>query len=36
MVEILSRELGISPLEVLQDGAGSRILMSETKREVEA
>ncbi len=36
VVEILSRELGISPLEVLQDGAGSRILMSETKREVEA
>ena len=36
VVEILSRELGISPLDVLQDGEGSRILMSETKREVKA
>lgn len=31
IVELLSRELGISPLEVLQDTAGSYILTSETK-----
>ena len=31
IVELLARELGISPLEVLKDGAGSYILDSETK-----
>ncbi len=34
VVEILRRELGIDPLDMLQDGSGSRILMSETKKEV--
>ncbi len=35
VVDILARELGISPLSVLQDGAGSYILMSETKKEAQ-
>ena len=34
VLDILARELHISPLAVLQDGAGSEILMSETKQEV--
>ncbi len=34
VLDILARELNISPLDVLQDGAGSQILMSETKQEV--
>lgn len=34
VLEILSRERGISPLEVLQDGEGSYVLLSETKQEV--
>ncbi len=33
VVDILSRELDVSPLTVLQDGAGSNILLSETKKE---
>ena len=32
VVEILHRELGIDPLDILQDGEGSFILMSETKK----
>ncbi len=36
VVDILSRELNISPLSVLQDGEGSNILMSETKKEAQA
>ncbi len=36
VVDILSRELGISPLCVLQDGEGSFILMEETKKEAQA
>ena len=35
VVEILRRELGIQPLDMLQDGAGSHILMSETKKEAD-
>ena len=31
VVEILARELGVSPLDILKDGEGSRILVSETK-----
>ena len=34
VLDILSREKGISPLEVLQDGEGSYILLSETKQGV--
>ena len=33
VLEILSRELGICPTEILKDKAGSVILMSETKGE---
>ncbi len=33
VLDILSRELHISPMEVLQDGDGSIILMNETKKE---
>jgi len=36
VVDIMARELGVSPLEILQDGEGSYILMSETKGEVQA
>ena len=36
VVDILSRELGCSPLNILQDGEGSEILMSETKKEAQA
>lgn len=35
VVEILSRELGVSPLKILQDREGSFILTSRTKSEVE-
>ncbi len=31
VLELLSRELGISPLDVLQDGEGTKLLVSETK-----
>ena len=31
VLEILSRELGISPMDVLQDKAGTNVLVSETK-----
>ncbi|MBR6766242.1 MAG: (2Fe-2S)-binding protein, partial [Clostridia bacterium] len=31
VLEIISRELGYSPLDVLKDKIGSNILMSETK-----
>ncbi len=34
VLDILSRELHISPMDVLKDQAGSVVLMSETKREV--
>lgn len=33
IVDILSRELHIDPMDVLQDGAGSYILLSQTKQE---
>ena len=33
VLDILSRELKKNPMEILQDGAGSRILLSETKKE---
>ena len=33
VLDILSREMHIDPLSVLQDGEGSFILLSETKRE---
>jgi len=33
VVDIMCRELGIDPLDILQDGNGSYILMSETKKE---
>jgi len=33
VLEIISRELGIPPTEILQDKAGSRILLRETKSE---
>ena len=36
VLDILSRELDLDPLDVLQDGAGSKILMSETKKEAPA
>ena len=36
VLEILCRERGLSPLEVLQDDTGSFILMSETKQAREA
>ena len=36
VLDILARELKKNPMEILQDGEGSRILLSETKREVEA
>ena len=36
VLDILAREMKLDPLEILQDGKGSRILLSETKREVEA
>ena len=32
IVDILSRELGVSPMEITQDGVGSRILLAETKQ----
>ena len=35
VVDILSRELGVSPLDILQDREGSFILTSRTKSEVE-
>ena len=31
VLELLSRELGISPMEVLQDKAGTNVLVQETK-----
>lgn len=34
VLDILARELKKNPLDILQDGAGSRILFSETKQEV--
>ena len=33
VVEILAKEKGISPLEILQDANGSYILTGETKEE---
>ena len=36
VVDILARELKKNPMEILQDGEGSRILLSETKQEVNA
>ena len=35
-VDILARELKVNPMEILQDGEGSKILLSETKQEVNA
>lgn len=35
IAEILRRELGIDALDILQDGKGSNILLSETKKEAE-
>ncbi len=35
VLDILSRELGVSPLSILQDKDGSFILMNETKKEAE-
>lgn len=34
VLDILSRELKLNPMDILQDGAGSTILFSETKQEV--
>lgn len=34
VLDILRRELGVDPKQILQDGTGSVILMSETKKEV--
>ena len=31
VLELLSRELGVSPMEVLQDKAGTNVLVQETK-----
>ena len=36
VLDILARELKRNPMDILQDGEGSNILLSETKREVEA
>lgn len=36
VVDILARELKKNPMEILQDGNGSRILLSETKKEADA
>ncbi|MBE5787183.1 MAG: NAD(P)/FAD-dependent oxidoreductase [Clostridiales bacterium] len=36
VVDILARELNVSPMDILQDGHGSRILLSETKKEADA
>ena len=34
VLDILARELKVSPMDILQDGKGSNILLSETKQEV--
>ena len=34
IVDILSRELGVNPMTITQDGAGSQLLLTETKQEV--
>lgn len=36
VVDILARELNKNPMEILQDGKGSHILLSQTKQEVDA
>jgi len=36
VVDILARELNKNHMEILQDGKGSRILLSETKKEADA
>ncbi|MBQ4075240.1 MAG: NAD(P)/FAD-dependent oxidoreductase [Clostridia bacterium] len=36
VVDILARELNKNPMEILQDGKGSHILLSETKKEADA
>ena len=36
IVDILARELNMDPMRIPQDGAGSRLLLAETKREVDA
>jgi len=36
VVDILARELKKNPMEILQDGKGSQILLSETKKEADA
>ena len=35
VLDILARELKVSPMDILQDGAGSNILLNETKVEVK-
>ena len=35
IVDILSRELGVDPMTITQDGAGSRLLAEETKQETK-
>ena len=35
VMEILSRELGLDPTQIPKDKAGSRVLLSETKKEAE-
>ena len=34
IVDILSRELKTDPMTITQDGAGSKLLLAETKQEV--
>ena len=34
IVDILTRELGLDPMDVTQDGVGSQLLLAETKQEV--
>ena len=35
VLELISKTLGISPLDVLQDKAGTNVLLCETKQEGE-